>query len=59
MIPVDSIWYDRKYMIADALEFWLSRSFWNSNEINNFQEELIFKGKIMYLSAINLSLKKN
>ena len=41
--------YDKKYMIADALEFWLSRSFWNSNEINNFQEELIFKGKIMYL----------
>ena len=41
--------YDKKYMTADALEFWLSRSFWNSNEINNFQEELIFKGKIMYL----------
>jgi hypothetical protein len=41
--------YDRKYMIADALEFWLSSSFWNSNEINNFQDELIFKGKIMYL----------
>ena len=41
--------YDKKYMIADALEFWLSRSFWNSDEINNFQQELIFKGKIMYL----------
>jgi hypothetical protein len=41
--------YDRKYMIADALEFWLSSSFWNSSEINNFQDELIFKGKIMYL----------
>ena len=36
-------------MIADVMEYWITSSFVHKSSIVNFQDEPIFKGKIMYL----------
>ena len=36
-------------MIMDIMEYWITSSFIHKSSIVNFQDELIFKGKIMYL----------
>jgi len=41
--------YDEKFMIADAVEYWLSSEFIETQVTKTFLDELIFKGKIMYL----------
>jgi len=41
--------YNKKFMIANSMEYWLSSSFVETSEINTFLDELIFKGKIMYV----------
>jgi len=62
--PAANIWeylkvrYDEKYMIADAMEYWITSSFISHNSVSNFQEELIFKGKIIYLMSLLTSDEK-
>ena len=41
--------YDEKFMIADAVEYWISSEFIEIQVTKTFLDELIFKGKIMYL----------
>lgn len=63
--PAANIWeylkvrYDEKFLIADAMEYWITSSFINDNNISNFQENLIFKGKIMYLIKMILKEEDN
>ncbi|MDA9663600.1 DUF2268 domain-containing putative Zn-dependent protease [bacterium] len=40
---------DDRFLVSDAMEFYLSNQFLKDYQYSNFQEELIFKGKIMYL----------
>ena len=40
---------DDRFLVSDAMEFYLSNQFLEDYQYSNFQEELIFKGKIMYL----------
>jgi len=53
--PASNIWdylrfrYNERYMISDIMEYWITSSFVHNSLIVNFQDELIFKGKIMYL----------
>ena len=53
--PASNIWdylrfrYNEHYMIADIMEYWITSSFIHDALIDNFQDELIFKGKVMYL----------
>ena len=60
--PAANIWeylkvrYDEKFMMADAMEYWITSMFINKNNTSNFQENLIFKGKVMFL--INRILKE-
>ena len=41
--------YDVKVMIADAVEYWISSEFIETQDSKTFLEELILKGKIMYI----------
>ncbi len=41
--------YNKKFMIANAMEYWISSSFIETCEAKTFLDELIFKGKIMYI----------
>ena len=41
--------YDEKFMIADAVEYWISSEFIETQDSKTFLEELILKGKIMYI----------
>ena len=41
--------YDAKFMIADAVEYWISSEFIETQDSKTFLEELILKGKIMYI----------
>ena len=41
--------YDEKFMVADAMEYWLSSEFIDTDDSKTFLDELIFKGKIMYI----------
>ena len=63
--PAANIWeylkvrYDEKFMMADAIEYWITSSFINKNNTSNFQENLIFKGKIMFLIKMILKEEDN
>lgn len=51
--------YDDKFMIADAVEYWISSSFIATDITKTFLDELIFKGKIMCLTREFLPDEKN
>ena len=61
--PAPNIWeylkvrYQEKYMIADIMEYWITSSFIHKSSTEAFQDELIFKGKIIYL--MNLILEED
>tara|TARA_B100001142_G_scaffold325304_1_gene378640 strand:- start:298 stop:1266 length:969 start_codon:yes stop_codon:yes gene_type:complete len=63
--PAANIWdylkvrYDEKFLMADAMEYWITSMFINKNNTSNFQENLIFKGKIMYLIKMILKEQDN
>ena len=63
--PASNIWdylkfrYNERYMIADIMEYWITSSFIHKSLIVNFQDELIFKGKIMYLMSQILEEKEH
>lgn len=63
--PASNIWeylkvrYHEKYMIADIMEYWITSSFIHKSSIDVFQDELIFKGKIVYLMNLILDEDKH
>ena len=63
--PDSNIWeylklrYHEKYMIADIMEYWITSSFIHENSMERFQNELIFKGKIIYLMDLILEEDKH
>lgn len=40
---------NKKFIVPDALEFWTTSTFLEYNQAKNFLDELIYKGKIVYL----------
>ena len=40
--------YDKRYIVADALEYWISSFYYTKNK-TTFLDQLIYNGKIMYL----------
>ena len=46
-------------MMADAMEYWITSLFITKNNTSNFQENLIFKGKIMFLIKMILKEEDN
>ena len=49
--------FEKKYMSADAINAWLTTEFFDF-EGNNLLEEMIYSGKIMYLSSVFLPKKE-
>ena len=41
--------YNKEFMVSDLLEYWISSDFLENSPSTNFLDDLIFKGKVMYI----------